>query len=85
MKMPARKPRYFRVIYYDRDKRTCNISGITCDNTAVTERTCQLQQLGRNANISTTSPETDKNQVPSVESLLRQLPDGYTHDPDLSW
>jgi hypothetical protein len=85
MEMPARKPRYFRVIYYDRDKCTCNISGITCDDTAVTARTCQLQQQGRNVNISTTDPETDKSRVPSAESLLRQLPDGYTHDPELSW
>ena len=83
--MPSRRPRYFRVIYYDRDKCTCNVSGINCDDTAVTERTCQLQQQGRNVNISTTNPEKDRTEVPSVESLLGQLPDGYEHDPDLSW
>ena len=83
--MPARKPRYFRVIYYDRDNLTCNVSGIICDDTAVTNRTRELQKTGRNVNISTTEPQVDSNDVPSIESLLKMLPAGYRHDPELSW
>lgn len=83
--MPARKPRYFRVIYYDRDKLTCNVSQIISDDTAVTNRTCELQKAGRNVNISTTDPQLDMQKVASIESLLKELPLGYRHDPNLSW
>lgn len=83
--MPARKPRYFRVIYYDRDQLTYNISAIISDDTAVTNRTCELQKTGRKVSISTTNPQMDSKQVPSIEFLLGQLPNGYRHDPNLSW
>ncbi len=83
--MSARKPRYFRVFYYDRDQLTCNVGGIISDDTAVTNRTCQLQETGRNVNISTTDPQLNSNAVPSIDSLLKILPDGYRHDPNLSW
>jgi hypothetical protein len=83
--MSARKPRYFRVIYYDRDKLTCNVSQVVSDDTAVTSRTCELQKAGRNVNISTTGPQLDKKDVPSIDSLLRTLPPGYRYDPDLFW
>lgn len=83
--MSIRKPRYFRVIYYDRDQLTCNISEIITDDTEVSRRTCKLQDTGRNINISTTDPQRDINKVPSKESLLRELPKGYKYAPDLSW
>lgn len=83
--MPARKPRYLRVIYYDRDKLTCNVSEIISDDRAVNNRTCELQEAGRNVNISTTKPEMDSSKVPSIAFQLEQLPSGYRHDPDLSW
>jgi hypothetical protein len=83
--MPARKPQYFRVIYFDQDKLTCNVSQIISDDTAVTNRTCELQKAGRNVNVSTTDPQLDKKNVPSIESLLEKLPFGYRHDSDLSW
>jgi hypothetical protein len=83
--MAARKPRYFRVIYYDRDQLTCNISEIISDDTAVTNRTCELQETGRNVNISTTDPQVDRKNVPSIDSLLKMLPAGYRYDQDLSW
>lgn len=83
--MSARKPRYFRVIYYDRDQYTCNVSEIICDDTAVTNRTCELKKTGRNVNISTTEPQVDRNDVPSIEQILKTLPAGYRHDPGLSW
>ena len=83
--MPARKPRYFRVIYYDQDQLTCNVSAVISDDTAVTKRTCDLQKAGRNVNISTTNPQMDSKTVPSIDSLLKTLPGGYRHDPDLSW
>lgn len=83
--MPARRPRYMRVIYYDRDQHTCNVSGVITDDTAITNRTCELQESGRNVNISTTKPEIDSGKVPSKEALLKQLPEGYRYDPELSW
>ncbi len=83
--MPVRKPRYFRVIYYDRDKSTCNVSEIISDDTAVTNRTCELQKAGRNVNISATNPQVDRKKVPSFEYLLKTLPAGYRHDPNLFW
>lgn len=83
--MPARKPRYMRVIYYDRDELTCNVSGVITDDTAITNRTCELQESGRNVNISNTTPEIDCSKVPSKESLLKELPEGYQYDPGLFW
>ena len=83
--MSARKPRYFRVIYYDRDQLTCNVSEIISDDTAVTNRTCELQEAGRNVNISTTDPQVDRENVPSIDSLLKMFPAGYRHDPNLFW
>lgn len=83
--MPSRKPRYLRVIYLDRDQKTGNVSEVICDDTAVTNRTCKLQKAGRHINITTTKPQVVRNNVPSIESLLQDLPDGYKHDPKLSW
>lgn len=83
--MPARKTRYFRVIYYDRDAKTCGISDIISDDAVVETRTTALRSGGREVNISTTTPETDISQVPSIEQVSRRLPEGYRHDPLLSW
>lgn len=83
--MSTRKPRYFRVIYYDRDKLTCNVSDIISDDSFVSSRTCELQASGREVNISTTDPQVDRRNVPSIESLLEMLPNGYRYDPKLFW
>ena len=83
--MPTRKPRYFRVIYYDRDALKIGISEIITDDTAVTERTCQLKNAGKNVNISTTGPEKDIRKVPSIDDLVRNLLPGYTYDPSVRW
>jgi len=83
--MPAKKLRNFRVVYYDRDRLAFNVSEIICDDTAVTNRTCELQRNGRNVNITTTGPEKDRNKVPSIESLLKIYPRGYKYDPELFW
>jgi len=82
---PARKPRFFRVIYYDRDAKTFNVSDIVSDDTAVTNRTFELQKVGRNVNITTTTPETDRERVPTPQVLFAGMPAGYRHDPNLRW
>ena len=83
--MSARKPRYFRVVYLDRDAKTCNVSDIVTDDTVVTNETVRLQGNGRNVNISTTEPQKDMKRVPSAESLLKNMPTGYVYDPNLYW
>jgi hypothetical protein len=83
--MPAMKVRYFRVVFYNRDARTINFSDIVTDDRIVTDRTDELQCAGRNVNISTTNPETDRKKVPSIEALRVKLPEGYTYDPNLRW
>jgi hypothetical protein len=84
--MAPRKPRYMRVIYFDRDGRTANVStAIITDDTDVNRRTVELQQTGRNVNVQTTEPVRDPQLVPSLDAVLAQLPAGYTRDPNLSW
>lgn len=83
--MPTRKVKYFRVIYYDRDNLTCNISEIITDDTEINEKTCNLLYKGRNVNVSATVAQIDRNKVDSKESLLKTLPRGYRYDPNLSW
>ena len=73
--MPRGNSRFFRIIYYDRDARTFNISEVVSDDTSETDRTVELRKIGRNVNISTTTPETDGKRVPSVQELTaRMLP-----------
>ena len=83
--MSARKPRYFRVVYLDRDANKCGVSDAISDDTEVTRRTVELQRAGRHVNITTTDPQTDIGKVPSVTSLLAGIPHGYTYDPKLRW
>lgn len=83
--MPASKPRYLRVIYYDRDARTCNASRILTNDLPASARTCKLQRTDRNVNLSSTEPQKDRRKVPSIQSLMSKLPAGYRHDPTLSW
>lgn len=83
--MTKKKPEYFRVIYRDHDKKTFNVSGIVSDDLAVTDRTHELQNEGRCVNIETTNSVPDREKVPSVVAVSRQIPADYIHDPSLSW
>jgi len=83
--MPQHKPRYFRVYYLDRDAQTFSISDVISDDTDITNQTVHLQESGRNVNICTTEPKLYVDDVPSVEELVGDAPDGYTLDPQLKW
>ena len=82
---PSRRPRYFRIVYYDRDAKTFNASEVVTDDSATADRTVELQMSGRNVNISTTNLELAPENVPTLEMLFRGAPDGYKHDPHLRW
>ena len=82
--MTRPKRQFFRVIYYDRDARTFNVSEVMSDDRLVTDRTVELQR-SRQVNITSTNPETDPKKVPSLEKLLTEIPAGYRHDPKLRW
>jgi hypothetical protein len=84
--MGSRKPRYMRIIYFDRDARTANVSSeIITNDTEVNHRTSELQRGGRSVYVQTTEPVRDVNDVPPVNRVLAQLPAGFSHDPGLSW
>ena len=84
--MPSRKGSYFRVVYYDSEKKTCGVSEIVTDDKVVADRTAKLQATGRKVHISTTNPEPDLQNVPSVATVLQKLASmGYSYDPDLCW
>ena len=84
--MGSRKPRYMRIIYYDRATGTANVSReIITNDTDVNHRTAELQRDGRSVYVQMTEPVRDVNDVPSVERVLAQLPAGFSHDPGLRW
>lgn len=84
--MGSRKPRYMRIVYYDRDAKTANVSReIITNDTEVTHRTSELQRGGRDVYVSVTESVRDIDDVPPVSRVLSQLPAGFTHDPGLSW
>jgi hypothetical protein len=83
--MGARKPRYMRVVYLDRDADRERLDGDhhgrqrgePADRGAATD--------GRNVSVQPTAPVLDRASVPSVEALVALFPEGYTRDPNLSW
>ena len=76
---------YFRIVFYDDDNMTFNISEITHDDTATINKTCELQTAGREVRISTTNPVKDISLVPSIASLINRGPSGYRYDKNLKW
>jgi hypothetical protein len=84
--MGYRKPRYFLLAYYDDDAKTFNVTGPITDDTAVTNRTVELQKSGRNVRISTASNlETEVSKVPDPKDRIHLGPRGYKYDPNLKW
>ena len=76
------KPKHFRIMFFDDEACTMNVSEITADDEAVTDRTAELQHSGRLVHISTTTPQADIDQVPSAEG---QYLAEFERDPNLRW
>lgn len=83
--MGVRKPRYFLLFYYNDDAKTFNVTGPITDDTAVTDKTVELQKSGKNLRISTSNPEMDIRKVPNLKNCIHLGPSGYKYDPNLSW
>jgi hypothetical protein len=82
--MANRKPQYFRIIFLDRDAKEFGISGIITDDTLINEKTCKLQEQGKNVNVTATNLEADSNKVLSKEEIIREYPN-YKYNENLKW
>jgi len=78
--------KFFRVIYYDDDKKTLGVSmDPISDDTAINNRTRDFQSSGQNIRISTTEPVSNYSDVPSIDEIIENMPIGYNYDSSLSW
>jgi len=76
---------YYRIIYYDDDRKRFGVSDIVTSDEEVTNKTIDLKSKGREVRISLTDPVKDKSKVPSVEEVIKSFEDVYDYDPFLRW
>ena len=76
---------YYRIIYYDDDRKRFGVSDIVTSDEEVTNKTIDLKRKGREVKISLTDPVKDKSKVPSVEEVIKSFEDVYDYDPFLRW
>ena len=72
---------YYRIIYYDDERKRFGVSDIVTSDEDVTNKTIALKQKGIEVRISVTDPVKDKFKVPSVEEVVKSFEGEYKYDP----
>ena len=57
---------YYRIIYYDDERKKFGVSDIVTSDKNVTNKTIALKRKGKEVRISVTAPVKDKFKVPSI-------------------
>lgn len=76
---------WFWVVIVDDEKKTFNVVNPTTDDSAITERTAKLQQLGRQVRCYTTGNSNRREDLPALDEVIARGPEGYSHDSNLRW
>lgn len=80
---------FFRIIFYDDDKKTFGVSDIISNDDPINHRTCEMQKKGRHVRVSTGTVLAKKpDLVPSIQSVVKICESehlGYRFDPQLGW
>ena len=76
---------YYRIIYYDDERKRFGVSDIVISDKDVTNKTIELKRKGKEVRISVTAPVKDKFKVPSVEEVVKSFEGQYKYDPFLWW
>ena len=76
---------YYRIIYYDDERKRFGVSDIVISDKDVTNKTIELKRKGKEVRISVTAPVKDKFKVPSVEEVVKSFEGEYKYDPFLWW
>jgi len=76
---------YYRIIYYDDERKKFGVSDIVISDKDVTNKTIELKRKGKEVRISVTAPVKDKYKVPSVEEVVKSFEGEYKYDPLLWW
>jgi len=76
---------YYRIIYYDDERKKFGVSDIVISDKDVTNKTIELKRKGKEVRVSVTAPVKDKFKVPSVDEVVKSFEGEYKYDPTLYW
>jgi len=76
---------YYRIIYYDDERKRFGVSDIVTSDQDVTDKTVEFKGKGKEVRISVTASVKDKFKVPSVEEVVKSFEGEYEYDPFLRW